>query len=80
MKDGTEETTVMEVIFCRAFNKQMVADTCEKCDFYGGLHKVPVKGRNEAGDMVVLRHDRYQICKKPTRIKIDSVGALKGDS
>ena len=81
MKDGTQETNILDVIYCRAFKKMMITATCNQCDDFGGIHEEPEKAKDENNQWVIIGTIRYVICKRPRHLKIEPIGEVKdGDN
>ena len=78
MQDGKETTVVADVVRCLGFKQLVTIETCKNnCNFFGGIHKEPVSGRNKDGNTEILKHDLYIICNKPRLIPFETVGEVK---
>ena len=71
------ETIINQVVQCRGFNKLITIETCQQsCADFGGIHKEPVKGRNEKGEMVLIKYDFYIKCNRPRLLPFTEIGEL----
>lgn len=78
MKEGVQEADILDVVKCQGFKKLMTVKTCkDACEYFGGIHKEPVKGRVEGEkELKVIRHDLYIICNKPRLVPFEQVGEV----
>lgn len=77
MKDGTEEKIVNQVIQCGGFKKLVTIETCQQsCNYFDGIHKESISGRNEDGKKDIVGYNYYIKCIRPRMLPFQAVGEV----
>jgi hypothetical protein len=77
MIDGTEEKIIKQVIQCGGFKKLVTIETCQQaCNYFDGIHKEPVSGRNKKGENDIVGHNYYIKCIRPRMLPFQAIGEV----
>jgi hypothetical protein len=74
MKEGLEEKDIMEVVFCRGFNKLLAMKDCNKtCRYFFGIFEEPIMVREKGEALKQVGVEQSVRCGVPRLTKIASV-------
>jgi len=75
--EGKEEKKVHDFLYCAGIRVNVVKGTCDKCEFYGGLRKEPIKKISKGGIMETIGINEYVLCKYPKLEKIHTLYSME---
>ncbi len=68
--EGKVEKRIEQFLYCAGISGNVVKGTCERCEFYGGIRKEPVKQIDKDGTEKTIKINEYILCKYPKLEKI----------
>ena len=71
--EGKQEKKVNEFVYCAGIRGNVVKGTCERCEFYGGIRKEPIRQIKGNKEVEVIGLNEYILCKYPKLEKIHTL-------